>query len=112
MHIISKPARTLFAILVVVAPCLIAGTAVAGQKIMIINGTRTAMVGLQLRESGGSDWQPDMLNRRPLGIQRQIGFERSPKCLYDIRAIFEDGHRVMKSRVDLCRSPRYLLQDF
>ncbi len=91
-----------------------AGTPSVPQNITIINGTRTVMVALRVRESSADNWQPDILNRRSLGVQRQITVSLPEKssCLVDIMATFEDGHHVTKSRVNLCKSATYLLTDF
>lgn len=84
-----------------------------GRTISIINGTRTAMVALQVRPANGG-LQSDLLTRRSLGIQKQIGFPvpDGKSCFYDLKATFEDGHRVTRQHVDLCKSQTYLLTDF
>ena len=91
-----------------------AGDLAGARKITIVNGTRTAMVSLQTRQSQTGTWQADMLNRRPLGIQKQIEFEipAHSTCFFDFKAMFEDGHRMNKSHVNLCKSTSYLLTDF
>ena len=80
----------------------------------IINGTHTAMVALELRPSDGGVWGPDLLKSGPLGIQMQIPVDTggNPSCVFDIKAVFEDGHRRMQPHVYLCRSQAYLFKDF
>jgi hypothetical protein len=87
-------------------------SAASARPVSIVNGTRTAMVALQVRPADAPEWRPDILNHRPLGIQKQIGFEVGPACLFDVKAMFEDGHRINKQRVNLCKSTTYLLTDF
>ena len=84
----------------------------SARPVSIVNGTRTAMVALQVRPSEADAWRPDILNHRPLGIQKEIDFEVGPACFFDVKAMFEDGHRVNKQHVDLCKSTTYLLTDF
>jgi hypothetical protein len=85
--------------------------AASARPVSIVNGTRTAMVSLEIRAADADAWRPDILNHRPLGIQKQIGFQVGPACLFDVKAMFEDGHRIAK-RINLCKSTTYLLTDF
>jgi hypothetical protein len=100
--------------LAVVAIVALAGPSVAAlvKTVAIVNGTRTAMVALQFKPSNAAVWRPDVLDHRTLGIQKQIEFDVGPACLFDVKAMFEDGHRINKQRVNLCKSPTYLLTDF
>ncbi len=84
------------------------------RKIGIVNGTRTAMIALRTRESQTGAWQADLLDNGPLGIHKQIDFEipAHSTCFFDLNAMFEDGHRVTKMHVNLCRSPIYLMTNF
>lgn len=88
-------------------------SAVAGARdtAVIVNGTRTVMMTLQMRDSRAGDWQGDLLMSRPLGIQKQIAVPLRDGCVFDLRASFEDGHRLTKMHVNLCRNRTYLLSD-
>ncbi len=91
-----------------------AAKAADAREVRLVNSTHTAMVALQLKEFRADAWQADLLNHKPLGINKEIVLplpENSP-CFYDIKAMFEDGHRVMKKHVDLCKSPVFKLTDF
>lgn len=81
--------------------------------IVIVNGTRTAMIMLHIKDSRAPAWQTEILGRTPLGVQKETSYRRDRNaCVYDLKAVFEDGHRVTKQHVDLCKSPRYVLADF
>jgi hypothetical protein len=95
-----------------VAAVFMSISAASARPVSIVNGTRTAMVALQVRQIDAPEWRPDILNHRPLGIQKQIGFEVGPACLFDVKAMFEDGHRINKQHINLCKSTTYLLTDF
>lgn len=88
-----------------------AGSALASGSVTVVNGTRTAMITLQLKESDGSGWQGNALGGKPLGVQKRTTVY-AKACICDIRAIFEDGHRVMRRHVNVCTTPTYVLQDF
>jgi hypothetical protein len=104
-------AAGLFAFLAFAA---VAGPSLAGlvKTVAIVNGTRTVMVALQFKPSDAAVWRPDVLNHRSLGIQKQIAFDVGPACFFDVKAMFEDGHRISKQHVNLCKSPTYLMTDF
>jgi hypothetical protein len=112
----SNSIRLSTGVLGVALLCMIGGSAAIGQRYTgctIVNGTRTAMIMLQIKESNSARWQAELLNRRPLGVQKEATFhDKSDACLYDLRAMFEDGHRVLRQRVDLCKNSRYVITDF
>jgi len=104
-HYASAAALTIFGVFAGVS-------AASARPVSIVNGTRTAMVALQVRQADAPVWRPDLLNHRTLGIQKQIAFEVGPACLFDVKAMFEDGHRLNKQHINLCKSTTYLLTDF
>lgn len=113
MRVVQESMPVLRLALVLAGVCLLAGTSASTAKpVSIVNGTRTAMVSLQVRPVDAPIWRPDLLDHRTLGIQKEIPVEVGPACVFDVQARFEDGHRVMKERVNLCKSPTYLLTDF
>lgn len=76
-------------------------------KITILNGTRSAIVAIQVRPSGDSKamWTP-INEGRPLGIQRTTNFELLPNtCDYDVQAVFADGRSMNKVSQPFCRLP-------
>lgn len=81
------------------------------RSVTIVNGTRTVMVALQLKPSGGT-WT-EILDRKRLSVRQDFVYQLPPGPCdhYDIRAVFDDGHIVNKTGQDLCNSP-YLLTDF
>ncbi|MDE1938290.1 MAG: hypothetical protein KGI68_04665 [Alphaproteobacteria bacterium] len=98
---------------IVAAPSF-AGPTSTVREVAIVNGTHTAMVELQVKESLAETWQDDMLRHKSLGIQKRtvLALPAKGECFYDIKAMFEDGHRINKRHINLCKSPIYLLTDF
>ena len=87
-----------------VAAALMA-TGADAAKITIVNGTRVAMVSLQAKPSPRPKWSIDLLNRRALGVGRAVLVDLPPGqvCQYDFFAMFYDGHKVQKNRVNICK---------
>ena len=81
-----------------------AGSANAAM-IMIVNGTRVAMVSLQSKPSQAPKWSMDLLNRRALGIGRGVlvNLPNGQSCNYDFFAMFYDGHKVQKKNINVCK---------
>jgi len=76
----------------------------------VVNGTRTAMVSLQIR-SGHSGWEGNLLRDGPVGVGKHKAiYAPSDSCVCDVKATFEDGHRVMRQRVDVCST--FVIRDF
>jgi hypothetical protein len=89
-----------------------AQTALAAGTIEIVNGTRMAMVSLQLKGANASSWHPNVLRDGPLGVQKQTTVPAPEACVCDLKATFEDGHRTTRPHINLCRSPKYVMLDF
>jgi len=104
-------AQSVCVTLLVVGSTLCAARPALASNVAIRNGTRTVMISLQIR-SPGSPWQGNALRDGPLGVQRQTTiYVRSDGCYYDLKATFEDGHRVMRPRANLCGSA-FVIRDF
>jgi hypothetical protein len=105
----ASAAIAVLLVLLIAAPsrALAAGTS----PVTIVNGTRTVMVSLQLRPSGGA-WT-EILDRNRLSVHQEYAYPLPPGDCdhYDIRAVFDDGHVVNKTDQKLCNSP-YVLTDF
>ncbi len=78
---------------------------------VVVNGTRTAMVSLQLRPAGGGEWQPNVLEHHALGVAKEANVDLpGGNCFYDVLCRFEDGHRQTKMHVNLCQR-RFIVTD-
>jgi len=91
------------------------GAAWADRSVQVVNLTRTAIIGLQVRPAGGTMWVIDALakTRRTLGIQKVLVISLpGGGCAYDFRLLFEDGHSAIKRRVDACRTPQIKLTEY
>lgn len=80
-------------------------------SVYIVNGTRTAMVSLQVRETSRGEWQ-EILRGTPLGVQRSKSVCLSSGRLYDLRADFIGGLHVEKSNQPLRSRPIYVVTAF
>ena len=94
------------------AGALSIATSAFAHQVAIVNGTRTAMMSLQVR-SARSTWRGNVLRDGPLGLQRQKTIFVPPDaCILDLKATFEDGHRVTHPSADLCDTYTFVFRDF
>ena len=91
----------------------LAATGTDAAQVMIVNGTRVAMVSLQSKPSPAFKWSLDLLNRRAVGVGRAVLIElpNGQSCNYDFFAMFYDGHKVQKKNVNVCKRGPVLITD-
>ena len=96
--------RYLLGLAVAGTALLTAGSANAAM-VMVVNGTRVAMVSLQSKPAQSPKWSMDLLNRRALGIGRAVvvNLPNGQSCNYDFFAMFYDGHKVQKKNINVCK---------
>lgn len=82
---------------------------------LIVNGARAALIALQIKESSlKAVWRDNLLAGKPLGIQKQMQLDLPDKqdCFFDMKATFEDGRRLYRPHVNLCRLKKFTVTDF
>jgi hypothetical protein len=84
-------------------------TADENKKIKIINETRHKIVRFYASRVGTKDWEEDILGEDVLGIGQSvtINFGTGDYCVYDFKAIFDDGDALEKYRVNVCDLDSY-----
>ncbi|GAA0575876.1 hypothetical protein [Rhizomicrobium electricum] len=84
----------------------------ADDQFWIVNGTRSAMIAVQVRPSGKrplSPWTP-LAQRGPLGFNERVAMPQAAgKCPqhFDIQILFDDGRRLIKTNQPLCSPGTY-----
>lgn len=83
------------------------------KTVKIYNPTHYAIVALQAKRPTESEWQPDMLGKTALGVGKlvDINLAIEPDCVYDLRATFDDGRKIEKPKVDICKIEVYQFTD-
>ena len=85
--------------------------AVAQDKhVQIINQTGYTITHFYGSNTGSQSWEEDILGNDvlPPGGSINIDFEDgSGYCMFDFRAIFEDGEELIKEGVDVCQIPTF-----
>jgi hypothetical protein len=94
----------------VLALCAAAVPAFAEPPPPFVNGAHAAIVDLQMRPPGSEKWGENRLLAHPLGIQKQIFLAHPGGCIVDLKVQFEDGRRLVKRNVNLCKP--YVMQEF
>ena len=98
--------------LFILAAGLIIGVAASGavssaaaKTIKIFNTTHYAVVALQPKKPTDKEWQRDLLGEKALGVGKlaDVEFGTTTDCVFDLRATFDDGHKIEKHKVDVCK---------
>ena len=92
------------------ATTLIAPTmADSDKKVKIINETRHKIVHFYASRVGTDNWEEDILGEDVLEIGQsvRVNFATGDYCLYDFRAVFNDGDKVEKYRINVCEIDTY-----
>jgi hypothetical protein len=75
------------------------------RHVNIINGTRHTMMQFFASNSGRDSWEEDILGSDvlPAGSTVRINIDDgSGACIFDFKAVFDDGDEVIKYRINVC----------
>jgi hypothetical protein len=103
-----------FSIVMLVGMAFATGAAFADNQFWIVNGTRSAMIAVQVRPSGQRQAEAwiALAQRGPLGFNERVSLSQiSAKCpqrqSFDIQVLFDDGRRLIKTNQFLCSPGTY-----
>jgi hypothetical protein len=69
----------------------------------LLNSTDAPIAAVQVRASGQTVWQNNLLVQRTIGVSRSANVQlTTPPCVYDFFVTFDDGHRRIIPHVDVC----------
>ncbi len=80
------------------------------RRVRIINSTRHTMVRFYASNSSRTDWEEDILGQRvlPAGQSVMINIDDgSGACLFDFKAVFDDGDVLTRSQINVCQISEY-----
>lgn len=80
------------------------------RRVKIINETRHIIVRFYASNVNASDWEEDILGRDVLQPGQSVTVnidDGSGYCLYDFKAVFDDGDSLVRQRVDVCKISSY-----
>lgn len=108
---IMKHLRAGLAIVVAGASLLAATQASAeDRRVRIINETRHTIVKFYASNVSATDWEEDILGQDVLEPNQSVVInvdDGSGYCLYDFKAVFDDGDELEKKRIDVCKIETY-----
>lgn len=89
-----------------------AKAACAGTNVTFVNGTRNAMLQLQVREETSDTWI-DVLKEKPLGVLRKMPTLCLPAGkFHEVRAVFQGGSNVYKKKQILRDNAIYVVTQY
>ena len=80
------------------------------RRVRIINGTRHTMVRFYASNSSRTSWEEDILGRKVLPAGQSVVVnidDGSGACLYDFKAVFDDGDELTRGQINVCQISEY-----
>lgn len=109
----NRGARRLRSLLTLGAAACLAAAAPAfaePRPVRIVNDTRHAIVRFYASTVGAGSWEADLLGAYRLSPGQSVTIDLddgSGECLYDFKAVFDDGDEVVKAGIDVCGIEAY-----
>jgi hypothetical protein len=96
----------------VLAASLLGASAASAEdrRVRIINETSHTIVRFYASNVGRNSWEEDILGRSVLRPGESVVVnvdDGSGYCLFDFKAVFDDGDELTRSRVDVCKISSY-----
>lgn len=112
MSTLSARLRAAFAVAAFAAVTLLSsGQALAEDRhVRIINETEHVMVRFYASNISENDWQEDILGQRILASGASVNInidDGTGYCLYDFKAVFDDGEELVRKKIDVCKISSY-----
>ena len=88
-----------------VAAAIATAAYAAAQDFVIVNDTGRTLMTLNVSPTGEEEWGPDLLGEQVMeeGVTATVTFDVDDgRCLWDLRASFEDGAVGDWRAIDLC----------
>jgi len=80
------------------------------RHVQVINETQGAIVQFFASNVDRPNWEEDILGEAvlPVGQSANINIDDgSGACLYDFKAVFEDGQELVRNGIDVCTTQTY-----
>ncbi len=109
---LSRKFRAAAAIAVFAAASLLTAASASAEdrRVRIINETRYTIVRFYASNVSENDWEEDILGRDVLRPGQSVTVnvdDGTGYCLYDFKAVFDDGDELVRSRIDVCKISSY-----
>ena len=80
------------------------------RRVRVINETRHIIVRFYASNVNATSWEEDILGQQVLKPGQSVVMnidDGSGYCLYDFKAVFDDGDALERKRIDVCKISSY-----
>ena len=80
------------------------------RNVLVINETRHTIVEFYASNIGVDVWEEDILGEDVLPVGQSVNInidDGTEACLYDFKAVFDDGEELVRNRIDVCTIGTY-----
>lgn len=98
------------AVLVASSLATVSSASAEDRRVRIINETNHTIVRFYASNVSQGSWEEDILGRSVLRPGQSVTInidDGSGYCLYDFKAVFDDGDELTRSRIDVCKISSY-----
>ena len=103
-------AATAIAVFATASLLTAANASAEDRRVRIINETRFTIVKFYASNVSENDWEEDILGRDVLSPGQSVTVnvdDGTGYCLYDFKAVFDDGDELVRKRIDVCKISSY-----
>ena len=80
------------------------------RHVTIVNETNNTMVRFYASNAGRTNWEEDILGQRTLSPGQQVRInvdDGTGACVFDFRADFDDGDKLVRNSINVCKIGTY-----
>ena len=85
----------------------------ADRRVTIVNKTGFTIVEFYASAANEQNWQEDILGNDTLPSGRSVPInidDGTGACVYDFKAVFDDGDELVRNRINVCQVGQYTYQ--
>lgn len=101
---------TMTAVVAVIGLAAAPARADEDRHVVLVNETRHTIVEFYASNIGRESWEEDILGEDVLDVGQSMNInidDGTEACLYDFKAVFDDGDELVRNRVDVCKTATY-----
>ena len=109
-RMLKKLAISIMTAVVAIIGLAAAPASAEDRNVLLINETRHTIVEFYASNIGRNTWEEDILGQDVLKVGQSMNInidDGTEACLYDFKAVFDDGDQLVRNRINVCTTATY-----